>query len=480
LLRYSHLIKNKDLYVLIIGRIIQVSIALAAIKILTTILSKEEVGNYYLLITILTLLNFSFFNPIGMYYGRHIIGWNKTNNLLNATNILFITRFFGIFISLFFVYIIYVYMDYSSYYGVVELLFFITIALIASTHGDLVNVLNTLEDRVKFMKYLVITLLIGIIFSIFIALFVDKSGMGWLYGLFISQIIFSILIYKYIAKNRTYSYSKIILSFNSTNIKKIAYFIVPITITLFLEWGQNMSYRFILENRYSLEILASIAVGLSVSGAIFSAVEGLVSQYFNPIYLRQITNTTKEIRTKSWNTLADNMISIYILLMIFIISLSPYLVNILVAEKFHDVYIYTMIGALIEFFRVMTNVVFKVAMSELKTKRLIFPYLVGSIISIGTIYFIDFSEDLWKIPLVLGASYGVIFMMMFYNMRKLLPISIELGSINKALFLSLPFGIFFFFNTYSSMLWSFAIVLIAGLYFLLTIYLLKIKIEEVK
>jgi len=163
------------LYILIIGRIFQVTIALVSIKILTTILSKEEVGNYYLLLTILSLLNFSFFNPIGMYYGRHIIGWNKTSNLLNATHILFVTRFFGIAISLFVVYFIYIYFNYSSYYTVDEFLLFIFIALIASTYGDLVNILNTLEDRMMFMKYLIMTLLLGIICSIGIVLFLDKT-----------------------------------------------------------------------------------------------------------------------------------------------------------------------------------------------------------------------------------------------------------------------------------------------------------------
>jgi len=241
-----------------------------------------------------------------------------------------------------------------------------------------------------------------------------------------------------------------------------------------------MSYRFLLENKYSLEVLASIAVGLSVSGAIFSAVEGLVSQYFNPIYLRQITDATKDIRAKSWNLLASNMIAIYILLAIFTISLSPYLVNILVAEKFNDVYIYTMVGVIIEFFRAMTNVVFKVAISELKTKRLMFPYLIGFILSIGTIYFIDFSDSLWKIPFVLGVSYVVIFTIMFFNMRKLLPISIDMYSIYKAILLGLPFSIFFFIDNYATIWISLGLISVSGLYFLLSIYLLKIKVEEVK
>lgn len=44
---------NKDLIVLIGGRVIQILIMLVSIRILTTLLSPEEVGNYYLAISIL-------------------------------------------------------------------------------------------------------------------------------------------------------------------------------------------------------------------------------------------------------------------------------------------------------------------------------------------------------------------------------------------------------------------------------------------
>ena len=104
-----------------------------------------------------------------------------------------------------------------------------------------------------------------------------------------------------------------------------------------------------------------------MSGIIFSSVESLASQYFSPIYLRQITNTTKKQRTKAWNELANYMLPIYIFLTVFVITMSPYLVYILVAEKFHEVYIYTMFGAMIELFRVSTNIVYKISQSEINT-----------------------------------------------------------------------------------------------------------------
>ncbi len=359
--------QKKDIITLVIGKVLQVIIALVSIKILTEILSTQEVGNYYLLLTILTLFNFAFLNPLGQYYGRHLIFWEKSENLKNATIVLVGLRVIAITIALIFAYGIFEYFNYSKYYTLFEFLLFIFVALVAGTYLVLLSAVNTLGDRIKFIKYMVYSLAIGLIISLFVMEFIDMSGMAWLYGVAISQLLFSISVFKYLVKDNSFSMIKIKSIFNKDYIRKVSYFIIPVTITLFLQWGQNTSYRFIIEAKYSIEVLAFIAVGFSVSGAIFGAVESLASQYFDPIYIRKITNATKEQRTKAWNNLANFMIPLYILLVVYIISLAPYLVKILVAQKFYDAYIYTIFGALIEFIRVMTNLVYMVSQSEVKT-----------------------------------------------------------------------------------------------------------------
>jgi len=45
--------QKKDILILGIGKVLQVVIALASIRILTEVLSEQEVGNYYLLLTLL-------------------------------------------------------------------------------------------------------------------------------------------------------------------------------------------------------------------------------------------------------------------------------------------------------------------------------------------------------------------------------------------------------------------------------------------
>jgi len=470
--------QRKDIIILAIGKALQVIIALVSIKILTEVLSTEEVGNYYLLLTILMFFNFTFLNPLGQYYGRHLIAWETSKNLLTATNFLVFLRVLIIFISLIFAYGIFEYFGYSKYYSLFEFLLFLAISLIAGTHSVLISVVNTLGDRVKFIKYLIATLLLSLLLSLIFVYLFDKSAMAWLYGIAIAQLLFSLLIYKYLIRANKFSLVKIKSTLTKGYITKVLYFIIPITITLFLQWGQNISYRFIIELKYSIETLAFIAVGLSISGAIFSAVEGLAMQYFHPIYLRKITNATKEKRTEAWNEVASIMLPIYLLLTLFVMSLAPYLTKILVAEKFHESYIYVLFGAMVEFFRVSTNLVYLVSQSELKTNSTILPYSIGFTISIGTLYLLDFSNDLWLIPLVLIFSYLSTFLILFFNMRKLLAITLDFTSLVKALFVAVPLGAVYFLGINYSMFVTLIIVSMMSLYLLLGVYVLSFKKQK--
>jgi len=462
--------QKKDIIILATGKVLQVLIALVSIRILTELLSEQEVGNYYLLLTLLTLFNWVFIIPISQYYGRHILQWEDSKNLLNATNVLLFLRISAIIFSLFIAFIVYELFSYDKHYSLSEFLLFIFISLIASTHGVLLNAVNTLGDRIKFTIYVVSTLTVGLVLSLMIVHYIDESGIAWLYGIAISQLIFSVGLYKYIIKNNNFSIQRIKKAFQKEYIKKIAIFVVPVTITVFLQWGQNQSYRFIIEAKYSLEILAFIAVGFAVSGAIFSAVESLATQYYNPIYLKQITHATKENRAKAWNDLAGYMIPIYLVLTIYVIILSPYLTNLLVAHKFYDAYIYAMFGAMIEFFRVITNLVYMVSHSEVKTNTTIFPYSVGFIFTISSLYFFDMSERLWMIPLFLILSNGVIFIILFKNMKKLLDININIINLIKTFLLTLPLFLVFVIENDNSMFQAILFIGLSGIYFLFITY----------
>ena len=125
------------------------------------------------------------------------------------------------------------------------------------------------------------------------------------------------------------------------------------------------------------------------------------------------------------------MIPIYFLLTVYTIILSPYLINLLVAEKFSNAYIYVMFGAIIEFFRVITNLVYTISQSEVKTNTTIFPYGIGFIFTITSITLFDVTDNFWLIPFFLSISNGIIFILLLNKMKQLLDIKIDIINVYK-------------------------------------------------
>jgi O-antigen/teichoic acid export membrane protein len=463
---------NKDFVMLTLGKILQVVIALLAVRLLTSTLSAPEVGNYYLLITILTLFNFTFLNPIGQYYSRHIISWRLSKNLSNASFILIFARLFGVMCSLIISIFVFYFFEYGVYYSLWEFLLFVFISLMASSFLAYLNVINLLGNRVLFVKYLLASLILGLSLALLISQFIDKSGMAWLYGIAISQLLLLAPVYKTVTAGEHVVYSKVKGKLDYLTIKKVFVFSWPVTITLFLQWGQNSAYRIIIEDKYSIEVLAYVAVGLSVSSAIYSTVESLATQYFMPIYLRDINSATKNERAEAWNKLAAYVLPIYFLLIFYIIFTAPFLMRVLVNEKFHEAYIYVMIGASIEFFRVSSNVLYLISQSEVKTKSTITPYLVGFSFVMVALYFVNAKEYLWLIPSILSFSYLLIATILFINMKELLSIKLPILQTLKAGALSFPFIALFTIDKNQNVFASLAIIGVFGVYFLFASYLL--------
>lgn len=448
------------------------------LRLITEMLSEEQVGVYYIFVTVVSLLAFGFFNPLGQFYGRHLIHWQQTASLKTATNAMLILRCAAMPFALLLAVIIFYAMDYQQYLSLAGFTILIFISLLALTHGVLLNAINVLVSRITFAVYSVLTLITGLILSIiFIRLY--QTAIAWIYGLALAQIIFSFILYKLIVFNQKFSLVKIQRALNKDYIKRFILFIFPVTITLFLQWGQSTSFRFIVEDLYSVKVLAFVSVGMALSGAIFSALESLAAQFYMPLYLKKITNATQQTRTLAWNELASTMLPIYIAVAVYVIAFAPYLTKLLVAGKFQDAYIYTMIGAFIELFRVTTNLVYLVSQSEVKTKGTITPYLVGFLIMIASLYSIDVSEPLWKIPALLAFSYLATLIIMVYNMIKLLPIEIDVSIAVKMLMLASPLLLVNLSAIELSIFNAFFVLGAGGIYLLLIQYfLLKTKIKN--
>ncbi|MUK92244.1 hypothetical protein GNP80_07310 [Aliivibrio fischeri] len=464
---------NKNIIFLLSGRIIQVIIMFASLRLLTEILSPEELSNYYLILAYIAFFNLVLLNPPGMYFSRNLLLWKESSNLLSVTFIYFLYILLVSLISIPISTFVYHVFDYTTRFDLVTLVSYSFTAIIISTiHRNLLNGNNMLGYAKEFVFFTILTVAVGFAFSLLFVTYFNDSAFSWLYGKITGEILTFIFIFRLFRTNNHLNKLVIKKMVNKDSLIKVLYFSGPIAITTLLMWGQTTAYRFIVDYRFPGEVLGSIAVGLSVASAVFNSLETVAMQYFNPIFYKRILKANKNERTNAWNEMASNLVPIYILAFAFIVSMAEPLVHILLSSKFEHVFIYTIIGASIEFFRVMTNCLDYVAKSEYKNSITIKPYLLGCCIALISTSLFDIGEDYYLLPMFLSLAYFSVFVLMYFYTKRILPIQYKVN-FKKVILLLIPFSISYFINFEDLKLYiELIITFIFGLYFLFGVFLM--------
>lgn len=460
---------SKRLAYLTLGKICQVFISIATIKVITQNFDKDEVGQYYLLLTLLAFFNFLFFNHIGQYYNRFVIYFRERKELASISFLMFIIRIFLALLSLSFACAGYFLFDWAEYFELKDFLLLIFFSLVSSVSLVFLNALNIVGDSLVFAKITVATLIFGFLCSLtFISLW--HNPIYWLFGVAVSQFLSLFFIYKYLVKGERLSKIAIFRRFNRAHFKKALVFCFPVMITLFLQWGQNSGYRLLIESKYTVSILGAIAVGMALSSSIFTAIESITNQIFLPSYTQKITSGDQFERAEAWNLVAKKIIPIYVSLLMFVIGMSPFIANVLVSSDFRDIYIFAVVGAFFEFFRVISNLIYLVSQSELNTKVTIIPYVIGLFLSSFCITFFDFSGKEFLIVIVLAFAYLYICFHFYFIMKRLLCIKLPFTDGFFSLLLSSPLLLGLLIDKSMSFFSSFTLVVFFGMYWLLVNY----------
>jgi len=466
---------DSTLKIVLIGRVFQIVLALVSVRIYTNILSTVEVGNLYLINSIVGLFALTMINPVGMYINRKLHKWADDKTVINY---FFIFNFYLIFLSVLSLLLVYVL---NKSFGVgsgidLKLLsLFIMLNVYFNTWNQtIIPSLNMLNHRRSFVAFTLLTLTLGLVFSVILVKAINLSAVLWLSGQLIAQVVMTLGAFVYFKK-----VTKAAFDFDFTkslvtrgNLGYLATFAIPLGITTFFMWIQNQSYRMIIEKYIGLEFLGMIGVGMGVAASIAGTVESLAQQVYYPVYYSEINTPDPVKRALAWNKMAQLTIPVYVSLTLLVSCLAPYLVKILVNEKFSQAYIFVIYGSWVEMFRMTTNILSGVAHSELHTKSLIKAYFVGGLVAcLGVFYGSKANSYQQIIPTILVVSGFATMFIMYMDMKNLMRIKIAFGRIGKSIIYAVPFTIAIFFNSRpASMFTSILIVVVFGLYFVLSQY----------
>jgi len=191
----------RGFFILSLGKVLQVFIGLLSLRLITEMLSEELVGIYYILLTVMSLLSFGFFNPQGRFYSRHLIHWQRKTELKTSTNTMLVLRALMIPFALCLAIVVFYVFSYEQYFSLVEYSVFIVVSLITLIHGVLLSATNVLVSRVRFTVYAVLTSFIGLITSVFF-IQIKQAAMAWIDGLACSQIFLVLSCIKLLLLNK--------------------------------------------------------------------------------------------------------------------------------------------------------------------------------------------------------------------------------------------------------------------------------------
>ena len=463
---------SSNFLILLCVKVVQVFIAFVTLRLLTSLMTTDELANYYLVLALLAFFNLVLLNPAAVYFGRNILEWKKKCDLVNAFLVFLGYVTFISIIAIIIVSCLIYFFDYDQKFNYLHLMLFVFFALVISTvHRNLLNAINTLGHRLKFAILLMTTVFVGFMFSCFFFFLVSKSALFWLTGIVLSECIFIFVLLRIYAGDTA---SSIGVFFNFINLDKIRHlfsFCIPIALTTLFMWGQNISYRFVVDYKYSTEVLAELAIAFGVAAAVFSSLESIAMQHYNPIFLRNIFNKDKETMAQAWNSMAAELIPVYLLTTMFVILFSKPLLVVLVDSKYHHIQYFVMIAAVFELSRVLTNLLNNVSQAVYQTSVTVAPYALGGSLATLSLIILDLSNNTLIIPMIMAGSYMLTLLFMFCRMRQLLQLRIYLNLLLVGAF-SIPFFVIKTLIDELDIYGSLLIVVSAGLYLLVVIFFL--------
>lgn len=462
--------------VIVAGRVLQVVFSLVSVRIMTTMLSTAEVGNYYLIFTMISFFALAFINPIGLYLNRKVHCWADEQTIYSR---LFTYNGYLAAVCLVTLPIVYVlcsYIGIGSNIRTVELMLFVMIGLYAMNWNQLlVSLLNILNHQRGFVLFSVLTLAAGLTLSVLcIQWFAAPTAIVWFLGQTIANAVVAVLAFMFFRRviKGKLDLADVRASMDRDSVRSVMHFILPVGITALLMWLQNQSYRIIVEQRAGLEFLGMIGLGLGIASNIAAAVESLVQQLYLPMFYREISSADQDGRAVAWNRMAQLALPVFVALAMFVSCLSPFLVDVLAHGKFAGAWVFMAFGAWIELCRMTTGLLSGVAHAEMQTRHLVKSYLVGGGCSVAGVWAATgFSQSRLLVPAALLLSGIVATGVMYADMCRLMPTKIGIRTIRRSFLQSLPFLLALPLAVPErNLAVSLAVLAVAGVYLLLSQY----------
>ncbi|MBU0952193.1 MAG: hypothetical protein KKH91_05145 [Elusimicrobia bacterium] len=435
--------KIQDASVLLIGRVLQMVAAVISLRLLTTFLLPNEVGRYYIILSVIAWFGGVFINPICMYVSRKLIEWNleglsRKYMLKFAVYLIYITAF-SLILTLIFLKLFGIGTNVSYFWMssiLVGNLLFVTLT------GTMLNNLNILGHRIYFVLFTNLTLWFGLAISILLVKFFSPQAEYWIFGSIISNVIILLFSAFILWKMLNVSTNNDDLPYKndkSFSFLVVFKFSIPLAVTVCFYWLHTQSYRFILGFNSQENLVGLFAAGYSVAAGIMIAFENLFGQFYNPYFFNQIANKDKQQKAIAWNKYADCFIPSIVIMGVFISCSAHFLIKIFVGSKFQNVPYIVLGAALIETVRLIGSSYYMAALAQIDMKILVVPQFIGAAIVLLGIFTTLQINPFASIIISMLLGYIVTVVLVDLKLKNELPVKFPWVRFFKSFSLMIPF-----------------------------------------
>ncbi|MGI2130661.1 hypothetical protein ACRN93_04980 [Shewanella baltica] len=314
-----------------------------------SILSSEEIGRYYYIIALSSIISTVCLTPFGSYWEARVIE-NKDKFLLS-----FYCQFLQVLLVLFFIFIFLFYFLKTEF---LNLIMIVGLGISTYLFTNACHQFN-LNGYKKFSAVIAAfcsLLNVGIIFVS--SRYITLNGNFWAYSIIVSNVfgllVFLVNIYRI---STPVTMQEIISKVVDNSGVKAVYFLFPVFIITLLVWGQQQLFRIIIEHFASLEFLGILSYCFAVSIAAYSACDTIFQQVILPQAISRIS--LAESVSAKLNTWRIKYYSIQFVVGISIFTgiaiCSKPLMGTIGAGNYYNYWFLVVIGAAIEFIKSNIN-----------------------------------------------------------------------------------------------------------------------------
>lgn len=402
----------------LIGRLVQFALMFASVKIMTNLLTPAEMGKVVLITTSTSLFALFLVNPVGMFINRRMHAWVEAGSFRS-----YFRLFVGYLIAVSLVAAVALFAGFrlGLDLGGARLPWVLALVcgslLFNTIATTLVQALNMVQRVQAFTVLTIGTLITSLGISVWLNHGTAPSAERWLAGTLLGQTLFGAIAYVVFFRHRPARPSEP-LRIERTQWNAMLSFCWPIGLAVLLQWLHMQGYRFLLAERFGLAQLGLYAAGYNVAASLISAMETLLTTWYQPMFYRMANSTDAAERDQAWSAYASVMLPVSTLGMTALVAVSPSLPKVLLGAAFHGAGQYVLLGALAEWARMLVGLVGLNAHRHMSTRQLIAPNLAGMIGTYLILFVAIAPLGLLAAPVAMFAgSFTVIAYLWFYTYR---------------------------------------------------------------